>query len=309
MRGLVALLVALFGLGAIVHVSQSGSSVANPKRKEIAFLANMLVSMATKDHNSAPANTVYHAPFVPLGLGVDEVWDMVTSSITQSLVVADIGANVGKFSLSALEQGHRVIAYEVDPVSLDRLGITMKAHMNSPSYTLRKVGLADEKGSISFRTMQEPTVGNYTAVSYGCDPMPANWKCLTLPITTMDQDLREDVDAVKIDIQGAEGRAFRGMERHLANIQIILAEYSPALLERSSGHGVDMLRYMASQGFYALATAPLVTITEDQKYKRLLARSEDQSFEEFDQGLRELKAWTDIIFVRGLTPPYAQRRP
>jgi len=64
-----------------------------------------------------------------------------------------------------------------------------------------------------------------------------------------DDVVDEDVDVIKLDIEGAELAALRGMERLVAGVRTIFLELNPGLLKRSGASRDELLRWLVEHGF------------------------------------------------------------
>src|SRR5262249_17805467 len=111
------------------------------------------------------------------------------------------------------------------------------------------------------------------------------------------------VDLVKMDIEGAEGFAFQGMQQGLRDgrYRRLLLELHPAELR---GHGVDprsLLEQLQAAGYRALtihpSPAPTRRAASDRRFRALDAlRPLDAS--------RPLDAWPHMLWLApGISPP------
>jgi FkbM family methyltransferase len=143
----------------------------------------------------------------------------------------DVGANVGFFSLLAAKcvgAGGRVIAFEPAPETRARLqrNVALNLATSVASDTdwpieVRAEAITDQWGDREFFTGPRQHSGIASLRSLGADADQA----IQVPGTTLDRALPDGtpVHLVKIDIEGAEAEALRGMER-------ILQECHPHLL-------------------------------------------------------------------------------
>lgn len=133
-------------------------------------------------------------------------------------VFIDIGANVGFYTLTAIKamagQKGRVIAFEPNPEIFARLKFNLRASMadleNQPEVTVLNIGVADREttftlnldrsnlGASSIVSSNRSNPKNFTAnretVEIGCRPLMDVLQELSI----------ESIDALKIDIEGAE---------------------------------------------------------------------------------------------------------
>lgn len=170
-------------------------------------------------------------------------------------VVVDIGANIGYFTLLAaalVGPSGRVLAFEPNPdnVALIQLSLTENGFENVDLYPY---AVSDEDQDLQLlveKTNSDARLFD-PAVDKGYDASLIR----TVRAVRLD-DLLADagpLDVLKMDIEGAESRALRGMERLIqATRPVIFTEFSPILIEAVShvtpqsylemliGHGYDL---------------------------------------------------------------------
>jgi hypothetical protein len=64
-----------------------------------------------------------------------------------------------------------------------------------------------------------------------------------------DDAAEGSVDVIKLDIEGGELAALRGMERLVAGARTIFLELNPELLERSGASRGELLGWLSERGF------------------------------------------------------------
>ncbi len=171
----------------------------------------------------------------------------------------DVGANIGFFSLLAAQcvgAGGRVIAFEPAPDVRARLqrnvalnGASRLASDSNWHIEVRAEAITDQLGDREFFVGPAQHSGIASLRSLGADTACA----IKVPGTTLDRVLRDGtpVHLIKIDIEGAEARALRGMRR-------ILQECHPHLLVEVSAD------YLCEMGDSA---AGLFSFLEDFGYR------------------------------------------
>jgi FkbM family methyltransferase len=162
---------------------------------------------------------------------VDEVYggrlyDKVDAYIPEAgWTVVDVGANVGVFSLHAAHLGATVYAFEPNPACFARLQANIEMNGTTESVTPLNAAVSDAPGRGAMQVERGGTTGG--TVARGGDE--------AIQITTLDAALADAsvdrIDLLKVDIEGAEVRAFRGGAETLKRTDRIIAEYhSPELL-------------------------------------------------------------------------------
>jgi FkbM family methyltransferase len=152
----------------------------------------------------------------------------------QGMTFVDVGANWGYFSLLAaglLGPSGRIVSLEPDP----RLHALLQAnlrHNRMANVTALPLAAADRKGTLPLVPFDE-SEGNWGVSRLVEQPAATTLSIPTAPIDEILDDLGIDqVDLLKMDIEGTEDLALRGMAAGLARhrYRFVLLEVHPALL-------------------------------------------------------------------------------
>jgi FkbM family methyltransferase len=154
-------------------------------------------------------------------------------------VVLDVGANIGIMTMLAAAQvgpTGRVIA--VEPIPRNRVLIARSAQANRFAHIeIIAAAAADRSGSIELRT--HPSTSNSATPQAAGDRLrDAEGETIVVPAVALDEALPklDRLDLVKIDVEGMEPLALRGLQRTLAKFRpILLSEFHPWAIERASG--------------------------------------------------------------------------
>lgn len=190
--------------------------------------------------------------------------------ITPGMHIVDIGAHIGFFSrMYAKLVGEKgmVYCFEADP---ENYAFLEKNTQGLKNVSLNKVAISDHNGTIDFYHLDNST-GCHSIVS---PDSPAHK--ITVDSVTLDSLIEngtvKDVDLIKIDIEGGEPYAFRGMEKLLRESSKIkmVAEYNEASLVGGGTSGADFLKQIESYGFTIhfitkKGLIPLSTIPENEQ--------------------------------------------
>lgn len=166
-------------------------------------------------------------------------------------VVFDVGANVGEWTALALRHGAgRVHAFEIMPPTADSFEA---AHGSNDRVRLNRIGLGAAPDEIVVHYYPDNPALTTTATTYPHD-LPHDE--VTVAVTTGDAYMSEagidQIDLLKIDVEGEEPNVLRGFARALADERIgaIQFEYGVvAALERFliidfyellEGHGFEI---------------------------------------------------------------------
>lgn len=163
--------------------------------------------------------------------------------VTPDMVILDIGANVGYYSLLFAQRTGprgRVYAFEINPAVLDVLERNVSTSGLDNLETVR-LAVSDEDGTVDFFVPKPGDEGEGSlreSTRYDAEQV------MQVRATTIDHFLEEHaidrVDLIKIDIEGGESAAFAGAHRLLSSTHrpIIMFE---ALDSACANFGIDWL--------------------------------------------------------------------
>ena len=185
--------------------------------------------------------------------------------LSPGMVVLDVGANAGYYSLVAARTVARVHAVEASPLNLPILRANVGHVAN---ITVHAVAASDKHGQ-----------GTWTIADDGINdslrdgtPYAATIGHATVTMAPLDDVIDEPrVDVIKMDIQGAEVLALGGMRRLLADSPTVtvLIEWSPATLSQFGHTAEDLLDTLYAAGLNrieALIEDRRVTLDEARAY-------------------------------------------
>ncbi len=182
---------------------------------------------------------------------------VMMESLRPGDVFVDVGAHIGLLTLlgSRLVGPDGVVyAFEPNPEIFRRLEghIGRNGVRNVRAF---HVGLSDREATL---TLSVPPTGNTGAASLGGlaprhkAPALASYE---VRVMTGDEALKEAPDApmfVKIDVEGHEVRAMRGLEQTIRSRRpAILAEANPEMLACNGAKASDLLSLLAGLGYVA----------------------------------------------------------
>jgi FkbM family methyltransferase len=175
-------------------------------------------------------------------------------------VVVDVGAHVGVHALCAARRlrelgGGRVIAFE--PADDSSAAIRVAATRNDVSVEVVRAGLGEADGTIELRG--DPRYGPADAgvrSQFGAGEVVA-----TAPLLAFDgwaaRNRLDRLDVVKLDIEGAEILALRGMRETLKALRprLLAIEVKDVVMERGPGDEASLHALLCDCG-YAPAGSP-----------------------------------------------------
>lgn len=170
-------------------------------------------------------------------------------------LIFDVGASNGEWSARVVEvfpdsQYHLFEPLADEEASYrDHLAQRLTSH---PRWTLHRVALGSTEGFIDFRRARH-ACGSTALPVESSDGL---FQTVRLPRTTLDTVIDRGGNVpefVKMDIQGCELDALKGMERHLGKVELLLLE---TWLSRAYG-GInplllDVMNYLGTRGFFPI---------------------------------------------------------
>jgi FkbM family methyltransferase len=172
----------------------------------------------------------------------DRRYESHVSTVLESLLQSgdtfiDVGANIGYFALMAASivgPRGRVIAFEPNADNYEMLRESTRANDFESILTIHPAAVSDMVGMLSFST------GGLEGNGRIVNAVEAEAETIPLPLVqavTLDDALREcgRIDVIKMDVEGAEARVWRGMSELVRRHKpIIVFEFSPILLQVTS---------------------------------------------------------------------------
>jgi FkbM family methyltransferase len=171
----------------------------------------------------------------------------------------DVGSNIGTYSFILGEKFEKIIAFEPHPKNAERYRENIK--INNANADLYEVALSDDEGSIDL-LMREADVGSThnrisTDSTSDRDNNEKMQSTASVDMTTLDKIISdkklENPDIIKIDIQGAEYDALRGMKETLrsSEVRLIYIESHPKYLPKFDATVNEIVDLLEEYGFSA----------------------------------------------------------
>ncbi|WP_160000326.1 FkbM family methyltransferase [Roseomonas sp. 18066] len=184
-------------------------------------------------------------------------WETKYTKLFRGLVkrgatVLDVGANHGFYAIHAatlVGATGRVEAFEPNP----RLAGLATASLRTNGFRwarLHQVAVGDAMGQAELTFNPAMSGGGSIRKPGG----PAKEEVAAVEVVALDQLFPEEsftVDVIKMDVEGYEGRALRGMEailRRSPDVKILM-EFSPALLARGGVDAAAVAGFLQDLGF------------------------------------------------------------
>jgi FkbM family methyltransferase len=176
---------------------------------------------------------------------------VVQQFVQPGTVFIDIGANIGYYSLLAARlagPSGKVIAFEPGAANCALLEQSLQIN-DLRNVTLKPWAVADIDGSVSYGADD----------SNGRIELDRRVELPGVPAVTLDTALADEprIDFIKMDIEGAEGRALRGMQQILQRHRpIVCSEFTPAAMPSTSGMAPELYLDVWRAFGYELALIP-----------------------------------------------------
>jgi len=173
--------------------------------------------------------------------------------VKPGMVVFDIGANVGYYTLMAARlTGGKGSIYSFEPVRANYKLLLRSIEANGYSnVTVIPRAISNQEGSVRLHLDRD----NFGGHSLSGKNMPVTVNSVDVETTTLDHFVENEpgidrVDLIKIDAQGAEGLIFEGAERTLRENDLgIMMEFWPFGLENVGTDPMELLERLGSFGF------------------------------------------------------------
>lgn len=208
------------------------------------------------------------------------------------MTFVDIGANIGLYTALAMHQldrNGRIVTFEPHPQSYRFLEKNIGANQTAPEGCSRvnafNLAAASEQGRQELRLNPENHADNrlYQGTYQG---KVENWDALPVEGRPVDDVLAElgieEVNFVKIDIQGYEQKAISGFQKTLARSKnvFLMSEFWPKGLKEAGGSATGYLQLLVDLGFtlYELKEKPRGMVVPLENWDRLIARLPERKY-------------------------------
>ena len=174
---------------------------------------------------------------------------IMMSMVKPGMTIVDIGANIGYYTLlfaRAVGEGGSVYAFEPAPETFALLKRNLRENNLSHIVKLHEIALSDREGAGELFINEYNKGNNRLYNSGGMRSAPIRLKRLDdiIPPTN------EHVGFIKMDIEGAEVLALRGMRELLARDKpIIVIEYWPRRFKKLNTTAEEMFEMLGVLGY------------------------------------------------------------
>lgn len=169
--------------------------------------------------------------------------------IREGMTVLDVGANLGIFTLHALSRGCNVYSFEPTPNTYHLLheNVWVNGFIDSDHVHLNQCAVGAAQGECKF-TVYSDLCGHNSM--FGVEK--ENSELITVPVIALDETFAPGtrIDAIKIDVEGAEPLVFEGMQRIIQENEgiKIFMEFAPEHLNRAGYVPKEFLEKIEGMG-------------------------------------------------------------
>jgi len=194
---------------------------------------------------------------IKAGINRESAADYLKHFISAQSTVLDIGANYGHYTveMSELCSKGSVLAFEPVLFTFEVLQ-KVKDNFQLQNVELYHAAVSDRKGSIEMTVPLLEFGAPNTGVAYVGKNENSNSQSINVETICLDDlDISGKIDFIKIDIEGHEPNAFKGMENLIGkNRPVILIEFSYSCLQRAGTVPKDFADYISNKLDYCFAS-------------------------------------------------------
>lgn len=149
------------------------------------------------------------------------IFDKLNNIIHKGDSVIDVGAHVGKYTehfLKLVGNTGKVISFELNPRTFNSLN---NKFINTPNVTLINAAVSDKSDFEDYYS----GCSSYNTNIIGHDINSSKSNHLgNIKSIKLDDFIKEKIDFMKIDVEGAEIKVLKGMEKTINNVKCLLIE-------------------------------------------------------------------------------------
>lgn len=171
-------------------------------------------------------------------------------NVKKGQTVVDVGANVGYFTiilgLLVGEEG-KVVAYEANPNVFNFLRDNTIINNTNPQTLVLNKGVYSKEDNIKFYITKNLNINSsiYERNKEYCEVYHDEYEIINIPTESLDERFASEqyIDLVKIDIEGGELEAFKGMKFLLQQQKVgtIIFEWNKIVLQEKTDEFLDVL--------------------------------------------------------------------
>lgn len=250
-------------LKAILSKTYSGFSYALAKTPlarwyPVKVVGHWVVNLARREYVDLDGHRLYLDASDSNRMSIKNEYEPLQTRLVKQLVepgdvTIDLGANIGYYALLLARQvgdEGKVYAFEPDPLNVELLHKNIEANGYS-TIVVEAKAVSDEAGLVKlFKENWNDATPSLWESSHCTNSVEVD--CVRLDDYFGDESKgMPRIDFIKMDIEGAEGKALAGMGALLAaNPEAtIMTEYLPSVLENMGTKAIDFLNTLTGLGY------------------------------------------------------------
>jgi len=190
---------------------------------------------------------------------------LMEKTIKRGDTFLDLGANVGYFTLLAAKlvgKEGRVYSFEPEPQNFRYLKKNVEVNNYSQAKVFQKA-VSDKSGKIKLYVCPydsgHHTINRFDGVQAYARGRRVEKKAVEIEAVSLDDFLRgEKADVIKMDVEGAEPLALKGMDKMLKSNQNIkmFVEFFPLLIKNMGGSPPEFIRQLMEEYRFSIYVVP-----------------------------------------------------
>jgi FkbM family methyltransferase len=170
-------------------------------------------------------------------------------------VALDIGAHIGYYTVMMAKLCKKVYAFEAEPYNYFVLRHNLIPDKLYPKVTAVMAAVSNQKGSIPFFLCLENSGMHRIYPSKWCIEKP-----MTIQSVMLDDFINTKIDFVKMDIEGSEFGALKGMKNILETSKpTMIMEFHPPSIEEYGASPEEEYHFLKTLG-YSIRLIPKISI-------------------------------------------------
>jgi len=160
----------------------------------------------------------------------------------------DVGANIGIYSLFAAKSNSKYKVFAFEPVESNFIRFQNNIQLNNlDNIDLYKIALSDKVGSINFELSPVKEESGWGGISNSENAM-------TVSTARLDEIVDQDIEIMKIDVEGAELLVLLGARKLLEKnrIKTIIFEVNPSRMQKLNFNLSDIVQLLEKYGYKIL---------------------------------------------------------
>jgi len=255
-----------------------------------------------------------------------EIWDSISPNLSEGSVFLDVGAHIGYFSMKAARkvgQTGRVLSFEPNPETLKLLRDNVAAN-NLTNVIVEPIACTDREQMLTLYAAPSANTGASSLARQNADissqEPPRPYPVRGRPIDDVVRELNlTRVDAIKIDVEGAEVFVLRGALDTLKRFHPkIVVEVVPSQLGSFQTTADDLISLIKSAGYNR--SKPLNpertdwewTMQDPGALASVIRMGDPAVAGQLIKGFHAIEQnswrWTDGMFTAALKPPPGANR-